>query len=280
MSKAKRWLLFWAVAMLACFVLVVRLACRRGELLAALEGRSTVAGFAVALRQSAVDRTNAVVLEELRQKLSESRKALRNLEEKRSIAQRNQEALAKLYCPAEEPQTLEEWREAQPEKYEALRKSLAGILRYAAAKRRLRGEYLARLDLGVLTAEEQRRLLETLERIDGEEARLLAGDGEAELYFKARGRRAFGDMQRWFYEGTTAELAIAADWRQVVDEPEAKTFVAACRALARTRWNTSGVQPLSPSFIRGTSYMLIDDPEAPDGKRLVHVKVEPGWQPE
>ena len=62
-------------------------------------------------------------------------------------------------------------------------------------------EILGDMKLGVLTAEEQRRLLETLERIDAEEARLLAGDGEAELYFKARGRRAFGDMQRWFYRG-------------------------------------------------------------------------------
>lgn len=281
MKRQNVLLVLLVAVLLGSGVLVVCLWLRRSELLVALADRPPVSG---ALSEATPSASGDPVtqagdtLAEVRRKVEETKMSLRKLEEKRSIAQKSREYLEKLYYPEEDTMTLEDWREAQPEEYEKLKKELAHVLRYAAAKKRLRGEYLARLDLSVLTEEEQQRLLEGLKRIAREEERLLNGDGDAELYYKARGHRSFGDLERWFYEGTTAQLAFAADWRQACGT--AVPFVAVNRAIALRYWHAPDVQPRSPSFIRGTSYMLIDDPEAPDGKRLVHVKVEPGWQPE
>ena len=280
MKRQNVLLVLLVAVLLGSGVLVVCLWLRRSELLVALADRPPVSG---ALSEATPPPSGDPVtqagdtLAEVRRKVEETKKALRKLEEKRSIAQKSRKYLEKLYYPEEDTMTLEDWREAQPEEYEKLKKELAHVLRYAAAKKRLRGEYLARLDLSVLTEEEQQRLLEGLKRIAREEERLLNGDGDAELYYKARGHRSFGDLERWFYEGTTAQLAFTADWRQACGT--AAPFVAVNRAIALRHWHAPGIQPRSPSFIRGTSYMLIDDPEAPDGKRLVHVKVEPGWQP-
>ena len=281
MKRQNVLLVLLVAVLLGSGVLVVCLWLRRGELLVALADRPPVSGaLSEATPSASGDSVTQAgdTLAEVRRKVEETQKALRNLEEKRSIAQKSRKYLEKLYYPEEDTMTLEDWREAQPEEYEKLKKELAHVLRYAAAKKRLRGEYLARLDLSVLTEEEQQRLLEGLKRIAREEERLLNGDGDAELYYKARGHRSFGDLERWFYEGTTAQLAFAADWRQACGT--AAPFVAVNRAIALRYWHAPDVQPRSPSFIRGTSYMLIDNPEAPDGKRLVHVKVEPGWQPE
>ena len=272
------WLIL-IVLLAAGVVLTAWLAHRRSLLLSTLEkrpGDGAVAGELGGQMQSA-KQDGYRELGKLREKLEESRTAVRRLTEEKGIQQKQLASAKALYYPPEEP-TLEEWREAQPEEYEKLKKSLAHILRYAAAKKRLRAEYLARLDLSVLTEEEQQRLLDGMERIAREEERLLNGDGDAELYYKARGRRSFGDLERWLYEGTTADLAFAADWRQACGtaEPIASVF----RAIALRHWHAPGCQPQGPLYIRGLNYMLIDDPNAPDGKRLVRIMVEPGWQPE
>lgn len=281
MKKQKILLSLLVAVLLGSGILVVRLWLRRGELLSELENRLVVSG-ALAKATSPLSGKSVTQLRQkleeakkLRRKLEETKKALGNLEQKRRTAQERRDSREKLYYPEEDTMTLEEWREAQPEEYEKLKKSVAHILRYAAAKKRLRAEYLARLDLSVLTEEEQHRLLEGMERIAREEERLLNGDGDAELYYKARGRRSFGDLERWKYEGTTADLAFAADWRQAcgTEEPFASVF----RAIALRHWHAPGCQPLEPISIRGLNYMLIDDPNAPDGKRLVRIKVEPGW---
>ena len=159
------WLIL-IVLLAAGVVLTAWLAHRRSLLLSALEkrpGDGAVAGELGGQMQSA-KQDGYRELGKLREKLEESRTAVRRLTEEKGIQQKQLASAEALYYPPEEP-TLEEWREAQPEEYEKLKKSLAHILRYAAAKKRLRAEYLARLDLSVLTEEEQQRLLYGMERI-------------------------------------------------------------------------------------------------------------------
>lgn len=272
------WLIL-VVMLAAGVVLTAWLAHRRNELLAALErhpkdGIVTGQGGQV---QSAEEQDVKRELGVLRRQLEEAQTAVRRLAEEKGVQQKQLASTEALYYPPEEL-SLEEFRETQPEEYEALKKSLAHILRYAAAKKRLREEYLARLDLSVLTEEEQQWLLEDMARIAREEERLLNGEGDPDLYYKARGRRSFGDSERWLHEGTVAQIAFAADWQQACGKEE--PYVTANRAVVLTHWHSPGVQPWEPIGIRGINNMLIDDPNAPDGKRLVRIMVEPGWSPE
>ena len=270
--------LIWVVMLVAGVVLTAWLAHRRNELLAALErrpGGGTVTGQGGQVQSAEQDVKRELGV--LRRQLEEAQTAVRRLAEEKGVQKKQLANTEARYYPPEES-SLEEFREASPEEYEALKKSLAHILRYAAAKKRLREEYLARLDLSVLTEEEQQWLLEGMAQIAREEDRLLNGEGDPDLYFKARGRRSFGELERWFREGTVAQLAFAADWQQACGKEE--PYVTANRAVVLTHWHSPGVQPREPIGIRGINSMLIDDPNAPDGKRLVSIKVEPGWSPD
>ena len=277
------WLALVAV-MLASGVLVVWLAHRRSELLAAMELRSgaqfedTAGAVAVQTNapvQSAEEQNDRRELGELRQKLEEAQNTVWHLKYNRSKAQKSLENLEKLYFPPEEP-SLEEFRETQPEEYEAMKKSLAHLLRFAAAKKHLREEYLARLDLSVLTDEERQTLLAVMKQVAEEEDMLLEGKVGPGLYYQ-NGRRSYNQLQRWLREGHAVDLAMAADWASFGGSEH---FVTCQRAFALKDQCPMGVQPESPQALRGTNNIMIADPDAPEGKRSISVMVEPGWQPE
>ena len=270
------WLIL-VVLLAASVVLTAWLAHRHSELLTALEkqsGGGAVAGQLGGQMQSA-KQAGYQELGELREKLEESRTAVRRLAEKKGIQQKQLASAEALYYPPEEP-SLEEFRETQPEEYEAMKKSLAHLLRFAAAKRRLREEYLARLDLSVLTDEERQTLLAVMKQVAEEEDMLLEGKIGPGLYYQ-NGRRSYNQLQRWLREGHAVDLAMAADWASFGGSEH---FVTLQRALALKDQCPMGVQPESPQALRGTNNIMIADPDAPEGKRPISVKVEPGWQPE
>ncbi|MBR4612605.1 MAG: hypothetical protein IKO40_07810 [Kiritimatiellae bacterium] len=288
------WLALIAV-ILVSGVLVVWLAYHRSELLAAMELRSG-AQFEDVVRAVAVQ-TNVPVssaeeqndrreLGELRRKLEEAQNAVRRLTQSRSIAQKSLEDLEKLYFPPEEP-SLEEFRETQPEEYEAMKKSLAHEMRYMAAKKRLREEYLARLDLSVLTEEERQTLLEVMRHVAEEEDMLLSGKIEPEVYEQdgrytvfnqllSISQLSYSQLQKWLRENEAKSLALAADWEQVGGSEH---FTPILRGWSKVYQGLFCLEVVSPQYICGETIVMISDPDAPEGKRPISVKVEPGWQP-
>ena len=271
------WLIL-VVLLAASVVLTAWLAHRHSELLTALEkqsgGGADATGQLGGQMQSA-KQAGYRELGELREKLEESRTAVQHLTEKKGIQQKQLASAEALYYLPEEP-SLEEFRETQPEEYEAMKKSLAHLLRFAAAKKRLREEYLARLDLSVLTDEERQTLLAVMKQVAEEEDMLLEGKVGPGLYYQ-NGRRSYNQLQRWLREGHAVDLAMAADWASCGGSEH---FVTCQRAFALKDQCPMGVQPESPQALRGTNNIMIADPDAPDGKRLVRIMVEPGWQPE
>ena len=266
------------VLLAASVMLTAWLAHRHSELLTALEKRS--GGGADATGQlggqmQSAKQAGYQELGELREKLEESRTAVQRLAEKKGIQQKQLASAEALYYPPEGP-SLEEFRETQPEEYEAMKKSLAHLLRFAAAKKHLREEYLARLDLSVLTDEERQTLLAVMKQVAEEEDMLLEGKIGPGLYYQ-NGRRSYNQLQRWLREGHAVDLAMAADWASFGGSEH---FVTLQRALALKDQCPMGVQPESPQALRGTNNIMIADPDAPEGKRPISVKVEPGWQPE
>jgi hypothetical protein len=280
--------------MLASGVLVVWLAHRRSQLLAVLASRpgaqfeDTAGAVAVQTNapvQGAEEQNDRRELEELRQKLEEAQNAVRRLTHSRSNAQKSLENLEKLYFPPEEP-SLEEFRETQPEEYEAMKKSLAHEMRYMAAKKRLRDEYLARLDLSVLTEEERQTLLEVMRHVAEEEDMLLSGKIEPEVYEQDGRYTVFGQydisqlsysqVQKWLRENEAKSLALAADWEQVGGSEH---FTPILRGWSKIYQGPFCLEVASPQYICGETIVMISDPDAPEGKRPISVKVEPGWQP-
>ena len=258
------WLIL-VVLLAASVVLTAWLAHRHSELLTALEKRS--GGGADATGQLGGQMQSAKQagyreLGELREKLEESRTAVRRLAEEKGIQQKQLASAEALYYPPEGP-SLEEFRETQPEEY-------------AAAKKHLREEYLARLDLSVLTDEERQTLLAVMKQVAEEEDMLLEGKVGPGLYYQ-NGRRSYNQLQRWLREGHAVDLAMAADWASFGGSEH---FVTCQRAFALKDQCPMGVQPESPQALRGTNNIMIADPDAPEGKRSISVKVEPGWQPE
>ena len=108
-------------------ILVVWLIHRRSQLLAMLAMRSEAqfeAAVAVQTNvpvQSAEEQNDRRELGELRQKLEEVRTAVRRLNEAKGTQEKLSERVGDLFYPPEEP-SLEEFRETQPEEYEAMKK--------------------------------------------------------------------------------------------------------------------------------------------------------------
>lgn len=288
------WLALVAV-MLASGVLVVWLAHRRSQLLAVLASRpgaqfeDTAGAVAVQTNapvQSAEEQNDRRELGELRQKLEEAQNTVWHLKYNRSKAQKSLENLEKLYFPPEEP-SLEEFRETQPEEYEAMKKSLAHEMRYMAAKKRLREEYLARLDLSVLTEEERQTLLEVMRHVAEEEDMLLSGKIEPEVYEQdgrytvfnqllSISQLSYSQVQKWLRENEAKSLALAADWEQVGGSEH---FTPILRGWSKVYQGLFCLEVASPQYICGETIVMISDPDAPEGKRPISVMVEPGWQP-
>ena len=129
----------------------------------------------------------------------------------------------------------------------------------------------------MLTNDEQQVLISTMEKIAKAEDFLLeSGEGELKLYRMAGGR-SFSDRQQWLREAAIAHLAAMADWKNAGGTNH---YVAVMRALFLHFSSPMNVQPQKPQEIRGSSSVLISDPEAPNGTRVVSVNVEPGWTPE
>ena len=264
-------------------ILVVWLIHRRSQLLAMLAMRSEAqfeAAVAVQTNvpvQSAEEQNDRRELGELRQKLEEVRTAVRRLNEAKGTQEKLSERVGDLFYPPEEP-SLEEFRETQPEEYEAMKKSLAHLLRFAAAKKRLRDEYLARLDLSVLTEEERQTLLETISQVAENEDMFLNGnvEGLQRLCYRGRNILNYNQMLRFLRENEASHLAMAADWEHACDSA---VYIAMRRAMAITYQSPLGVTPQRPGYIRGWSAVMIADPDAPEGKSAISVQVEPGWQP-
>ena len=206
--------------------------------------------------------------------LKKARKTVRQLMDEKETLKGNLAYYEILYYPKEP--SLEEFRETQPKEYEKLKREVAGVLRYATARKSLREEYLSQLDFSVLTNEERQMLLSTVEQVtELEDCLLDGGEGEG-LYYKA-GKRSFGELRQWMREGGDAYLAAMADWKSTGGT---KQIVTVMRALFLHRSHPWQVQPNKPQTMRGTNSVLISDPEAPNGTRVVSVNVEPGWTPE
>ena len=171
--------------------------------------------------------------------------------------------------------SLEEYRETQPEAYEELKRKIAATKRYARLRIQLRQEYLDRLDLNVLTAEELQRFREGLAMIQQRDEAFLYGCSEAELvhFIDAAG---VNTSERWLMESTEiCELAQMASGAFLGRDDR---YVEIMRAQKLFFGNLVKYVP-SPQKLRGTFWVNIIDPEASNGIRTVYVKVEPGWQP-
>ncbi|MBP5638297.1 MAG: hypothetical protein J6X55_02390 [Victivallales bacterium] len=266
------WLFLFAV-FLVTGVYVIVLARHRNRLLATLDTQTMPETSLGQRTMQVVQRNDESKLEK---DLHRHQKAVRLLTNERETWKRQLEHYEYFFHHSEEP-SLEEFREAQPEEYEKLKRDVARILRFASAKKRLREEYMARLDYGVLTDEERETLINTLENVaEAEDFLLEGGDGELELYYKA-GRMSFADFQQWLHEGSVVNLAAMADWKSAGGT---KHFAAVMRALFLHHSSPMSVQPRKPQEIRGINTILISDPYSPNRMRPMIVKVEPGWSQE
>ncbi len=266
------------VLLLIAGVYVSGLARRRSNLLAVLKSQSMIETGSGKLPMQSVHHTDDRELEKQRDKLEleKAQKEVRLLTEERNNLKNNLAYYEKLYYPPQMP-SLEEFRETQPEEYKKLKREVAWILRYATAKKRMREEYMARLDLSVLTEEERQMLIANMKKVAKAEDLLLEGRADESGLFYERGGAQFSDVREWEYEASVAHLAAMADWKNAGGT---KHFAAAMRALFLHYMNPLSTTPKEPQTIRGSTTALIPDPQFPEGKRLIRVFVEPGWAPE
>ena len=269
------WLILF-LGLLVEGIYVAGMARRHSRVLAMLESFSAEESVSRQLPAQTAHRAENREQERLLHRLKSAQEAVRILTEEREVWQRFKTNYEKIQNPPEE-MSLEEFRKTQPEEYEKLRCEIARILRYAAAKKRLRQEYLARLDFSVLTEEERQALISTMEEVaQAEDFLLEGGEGELKLYYKT-GRKSFGDRRQWLREADVVNLAAMADWKHAGGSEH---FATVMRALFLHDSSPMNVQPQSPQAIRGTTTVSIAVPQASEGMRLMNVRVETGWSPE